>query len=271
MNTPKIFFAPNVKFLRERKKLTQHDLANYLEISRSKLNALESGQTASPQPEDYLKYSAYFGISIDTLLKIDLSKLGELKLRDLQAGNDVYMTGSNLRVLAISVDRSEKENVEYVPVKAKAGYRSGYADPDYIAKLPKFSFPNLPSSGTFRMFPTTGDSMLPLPEGADVICQFVEDWTMVKPGTLCIVVLRGENDFVFKRVTLKSLERMLLLESLNQAYQPYEVPVSEVLEIWKYYGYQSRIVPEPVSDVHHISSTLSEVLKRLRKIEDKME
>lgn len=270
MSIPKYFFAQNIKFLRERKKKTQQELADELFMTRVKLNALESGRTGAPHPEDYFKFSDYFQVSIDTLMRIDLSKLGELKLRDLQAGNDVYLAGSNLRVLAITVDKFNKENIEYVPVKAKAGYRDGHADPDYIASLPRFSLPNLPA-GTFRMFPTTGDSMLPLPEGADVICKFVEDWNSIKPGTLCIVILRGEQDFVFKKVTVKPEDRTILLESLNQQYKPYEVEIKGVLEIWKYHSFQSRVIPESFSDVQHISSTLNEVLKRLSKIEDKIE
>ncbi|MET7257103.1 XRE family transcriptional regulator [Dyadobacter fermentans] len=266
----KIFFAQNIKFLRERKRKTQQELADALFMTRAKSNALESGRTAAPQPEDYFKFLDYFRLSIDTLMRIDLSKLGELKLRDLQAGNDVYLAGSNLRIVAITVDKANKENVEYVPVKAKAGYRDGHANPEYIAALPKFSFPNLPS-GTFRMFPTSGDSMLPLPEGADVVCRFVEGWNLLKPGTLCIVILKGEQDFVFKKVTIKVEERRIVLESLNQQYKPYEVELKEVLEIWKYHSYQSRSIPEPVADGQHISHTLSEVLKRLSKIEEKAE
>ena len=269
MTTPNFFFASNIKFLRERKRLTQEHLAKELEITRSKLGALESGQIGSPQPEDYLKYSGYFKISVDTLMKVDLSKLGELKLRELESGNDVYITGRNIRVLAITVDNTNKENVEYVPVKAKAGYRSGHTDPDYIAKLPKFTMPNLPSGGSFRMFPTTGDSMLPLPEGAEVICRFVADWTTIKPGTLCIVILKGEQDFVFKKATVKQEERSLYLESLNTIYEPYEVPLGEVLEIWKYHSYQSKLLPEPVGEVQRIANTVNEILSRIKILEQK--
>lgn len=269
MDSPKFFFAQNIKFLRERRKQTQQQLAEELSMTRSKLNALESGQTVSPQAADYLKYSDYFKISIDSLLRVELSKLGELKLRDLQAGNDVYMTGGNLRVLAITTDKNNRENVEYVPIKAKAGYRDGYSNPDFIASLPKVSLPNLPA-GTFRMFPTTGDSMLPIAEGSDILCQFVEDWTGLKEGALCIVILRGEQDFVFKKVTLLQQEKTILLESLNEIYLPYTVNVGDVLEIWKYHSYHSQTIPERVSEVQHISTAINHILERLNGIESKI-
>jgi transcriptional regulator with XRE-family HTH domain len=267
MENRKVFFNLNIKFLRERAKLTQQELANELEITRSKLNALESGQTTAPRPEDYLRFSDYFKMSVDTLLKVNLSKLGELKIRDLQAGNDVYLSGNNLRILAVTVDPHNRENVEYVPVKAKAGYRSGYSDPAYIAGLPRFSMPNLPSDGSFRMFPTTGDSMHPLPEGSDIICRYVTDWTALKPGALCIVILKGEQDFVFKKVTLNKEARTFQLESLNPAYAPYEVPADEVLEIWKYFSYQSQEIPSPTTDMQHISFTVNEILRQIQSMQ----
>lgn len=166
-----------------------------------------------------------------------------------------------MRILAITVDKSNKENVEYVPVKAKAGYRAGYSDPNYISSLPKFTYPNLPSGGTYRMFPTMGDSMLPIPEGSDVLCRYLQDWSTLKPDTLCIAILKGEQDFVFKRVSLH--EEGLRMESLNPIYKPYVVPISDVLELWEYYSFQSKNVPE-IHDLQQISGTVNEILAEIK-------
>jgi len=261
--TQKIFFAPNIKFLRERRRMSQEVLASKLGLTRAKLAAIEAGNTKSPQPEDYLNFSNFFKISIDTLLKIDLSKLGELKLRELEAGNDVYIRGGNLRVLAISVDQSNNENVEYVPVKAKAGYMAGYNDPEFIASLPKYSIPNLPAQGTFRIFPSVGDSMLPVPEGADIVAQYAADWTDLKADTPCVVILRGQQDFVFKLTTLNE-DGTIRLKSLNPLYAPYTVEASEVMEIWRFYAYTSREFPEARPE-------METVLTAIQKLEEKIE
>lgn len=271
MTSTRLFFGSNIRFLRERRRLTQEDFAEQLGFTRVKLAAIEAGRTENPSAVDLIKFSDFFGLSIDNLFRIDLRGVGELALRELEAGNQLYMKGTNLRVLAISTDKANKENVEYVPVKAKAGYRSGYANPEFIASLPKFSVPGLPQTGTFRMFPTMGDSMLPVPEGADVICRYVEDWTALKPGTLCIVILDGEQDFVFKKVTVLPEGNRMLLESLNRAYEPYEVSAGDVLEIWKFHSYFSKDVPERVSEVQHISTAVNEILQRLKVIEQKIE
>ncbi len=259
MSGTKVFFHSNLRFLRERKRITQEHCAQQLGISRIKLAALESGRTENPTTADLINFSKFFKMSIDSLLKVDISKLPELKLRELEAGNDVYITGSKLRVLAITVDKENKENMEYVPVKAKAGYRSGYNDPKFLATLPKFSLPNLPREGTYRMFPTKGDSMLPIPEGSEIICRFVQDWQSIKDKALCIVILKGEQDFVFKQVSVRGRE--LLLESLNPLYKPYTVPVSEVLEIWAFHCYQSVRIPQVTGELQTVLKAIQEVRK----------
>ncbi|MES2704902.1 MAG: LexA family transcriptional regulator [Bacteroidota bacterium] len=257
---PKVFFHNNIRLLRERRKMSQEELSAELNLSRNKLQALESGKTMNPSAIDFIKFSDFFKVSVDSLLKVDLLKLGELKLKDLLAGNDVYMTGSKIRVLAITVDKDNRENAEYVPIKAKAGYMAGYNDPEFIAGLPRFSLPNLPKSGTFRMFPTTGDSMLPIPENSEVIGQYLEDWKSLKPDTPCIVILKGQQDFVFKQITILE-EGKILLRSLNRNFAPYIVKSEDVLEIWKYYKHQTDTLPEPETDLQEIKALILKMSK----------
>ena len=264
MEIQKIFWADNVKFLRQRKKLSQESMAESLKISRSKLNAHENGHTVNPPVEDLFRFSDYFKISIDALLKIKLAQLGELKLRELEAGKDVYMAGGNIRVLAITVDKNDRENVEYVPIKAKAGYKAGYNDPEFIASLPKYSFPDLPRTGTFRMFPTVGDSMLPIPEGSDILARYIQDWTNIKSGTLCIVIFKGEQDFVFKKVSMQN-EGILLLESFNEVYKPYTASVENVLEIWQFERFVSKDIPERASDLQELKSMILDLRREIRR------
>jgi len=209
--------------------------------------------------EDLIKFSEYFKISIDTLLKVDLAKLGELKLRELEAGNDVYISGGRIRVLSISVDSRNKENVEFVPLKAKAGYLNGYNDPEYIAQLPKFSMPQLPNNKTFRVFPTEGDSMLPIPENCLVITEYVADWNGLK-DTPCIVIMRNEQSFLFKIVSSRiETNRTLLLHSLNPAYEDKEVFAGDVAEVWKYHSYITDVIPSSETMMQELLRTVNEI------------
>lgn len=269
MNTQKIFWADNIKFLRNRKRMSQDTLAEKLAVSRSKLNAHENGHTVNPPVEDLLRISSFFRISIDSLLKVNLSRLGEMQLRELEAGNDVYMTGSQIRVLAITVGTDNKEHIEYVPIKAKAGYTAGYSDPEFIASLPKFSLPNLPREGSYRMFPIKGDSMLPIPDGSDIIGRYVQDWSHIKDNTLCILILKGEQDFVFKQLS-RMEDGHFLLRSLNPVYEPYTVHISDILEIWSFWKFQTDTVPDTApTDMKQVMKVLQDLQKDVKQLKGK--
>ncbi|MEH6309186.1 helix-turn-helix domain-containing protein [Olivibacter sp. CPCC 100613] len=265
MEAAKVFFRSNLRFLRNRKKYSQEHLAQQLGYTRSKYTALENGQTENPSLADLIRISEFFKIPLDNLLKQDLSQWSEYDLRKMETGAKEYINGKNLRVLSITVTPDNRENMEYVPVKAKAGYVAGHADPEFLATLPKFSLPNLPVGATYRMFPTTGDSMLPVPEGSDVVARYVQDWKTLKPDSLCIVILKGEQDFVFKQVTLQK-DGTVLLRSLNKHYAPYTVRVDEVLEIWQYVKHQTDTLPEPETDLQEIRQLIVEMKKQINKL-----
>jgi len=257
------YWGDNVKFLRKHRGLSQDAMAKKLNISRSKLNAHENGHTLNPPVEDLLMMSQYFNISIDHLLKMNICDVGSERLDKLIGGSETYIQGEQLRVLAITVDAENKENVEYVPIKAKAGYRTGYGDPDYIAALPKYSFPDLTKGKTYRMFPTVGDSMLPIPEGSDILTSYVQDWTKLRSDTTCIVIFKSGNDFVFKNVTVQK-DGNVLLKSTNELYEPYTVNVSGILEIWQFERYISKEVPQGPTELTELKTMLLDMKKQLK-------
>lgn len=254
----KIFFGSNLKFLRNRRKQSQSDLAEILGVTRSKLALIEDGHTKSMDPLFQVVVSEYFKISIDSLLKIDLSKLGELKLRELEAGNDVYIKGGNLRILPITIDRTNRENIEYIPIKMKMGYvAGGYADPEFIEKLPKYTLPNLPKERTYRTFSSEGTSMM-LPDDTDITGEFIQDWTEIKPDTPAMLVLSNQ-EYVFKKITVLPEGKALLAVSINSDFEPYEIPLEDVLEIWKFYCYTSKELPEEQTDLDKVLRELDNI------------
>ncbi len=226
-----MFFAENLKFLRTRRNKSQMDLAAELDLTRTTLSGYE--KNVQPPFRALIKISEYFNISLDAFIRYNLSALSEFQLSQIEKGFDVDVTGKRLRLLTISVDKKGKENIEMVPVKAQAGYTTNYGDLDFIASLPKFKLPFLPENKTYRTFQIKGDSMLPITEGSWVTCSFVENWKTIKNGTSCIVVTRDEG-IVFKRVYNRLEEAKLQLVSTNPNYSPYEIHVSQILEIWKF-------------------------------------
>src|SRR6185369_15226233 len=142
------------------------------------------------------------------------------------------LTGKNLRVLAITVDDENKENIEMIPAKAAAGYLTGYADPEYIQELNKFRLPFLPV-GTYRAFEIKGDSMLPVQPGSVIVGEYVDNWKQIKDGHTYIVLSKHDG-IVFKRLFNQIEENgTLILRSDNTSYPAYSIKVDEVLEVWK--------------------------------------
>lgn len=124
--------------------------------------------------------------------------------------------------------------MELVSVKAKAGYTAGYADPGFIGKLPSYHFPFLPKEKTHRAFQISGDSMLYIIDKSWIICEYIENRNNIKNGVDYVIITKDDG-IVFKRVYNRIKEnKALLLVSLNAIYQPYEIKIESVLEVWKF-------------------------------------
>jgi len=256
-----MFFGSNIKFLRRRRGLTQDDAADAMGMKRSTLSGYENA-IAQPGFEALIVMSKYFNVAIDTLIKVDLCSLPESQVRQLERGYDVYIKGSNLRVLTTTVGTDNEENIELVSEKAKAGYATGFADPEYISILPAFRLPFLSKQKKYRTFQVNGDSMLPIPHGAFVTGMFLQDWNSIKDKDACII-LTADEGIVFKVVENKLKEyQALRLHSLNPVYEPYDLPVNNIREIWQFVHYISPKIPDNHENENKV---LMEAVKKLKK------
>ncbi|MDG1756929.1 MAG: LexA family transcriptional regulator [Bacteroidia bacterium] len=225
-------FDKNIKLLRTKKGISQQDLADSLDLTRSKLNSYERG--VQPPFDIQIEIADYFNVTLDGLVRHDLSKLTHFKLTQILKGSEADLRGRKLRLLTVSVDANEDENIEVVSMKAQAGYTNGYADPEFIEGLPKFKLPFLPKNKTYRSFQIKGDSMPPISEGSWVTASYLQDWNDIKDGENYIVVTKDDG-VVFKRLYNKIKEdQSLTLVSTNSAYAPYPMHINQVIEIWKF-------------------------------------
>lgn len=264
-----MYFKSNIKLLRKRRGRTQDDVANTLEMKRPTLSGYENG-VGHPNLLTLTLFSDYFGVAIDTLIKVDLESLSESQLSQLERGYDIYIKGSSLRVLATTVDSDNEENIELVNEKARAGYAAGYADPEYIRILPTFKLPFLSKQKKYRSFQISGDSMLPIPDGSYVTGEFVQDWSTIRNHHAYIIITRDDG-MVFKVIENRiDNSGKLMLHSLNPLFIPYEIKVSEVTEIWKFVNYISSEVPEPNKEKDDLTREVKELKKQVQAIQMKL-
>ena len=227
-----MYFSTNLKFLRQLRKKSQEEVAVLISVPRTTLNNYENGTTPG-QLQKVINLADLFEVSVDMLLRIDLTKLSKDEILQLENRSLNDISGKNLRVLATTVDSENEDNIELVGEKAKAGYKSGYADPDYIKELPVYQLPFLPRNRKYRTFQVSGDSMLPVKDKSWITCEYVDDWNSIRDGQP-YVILTVEDGIVFKLIykDIEDKKRMLLC-STNPIYKPYHISISDVKEVWK--------------------------------------
>lgn len=220
----------NLKYLRKKVGVSQQVLADTIGVSKTTLGDYERGRY-EPSISTLIALVDYFKVSIDDILR-----------NDLQTMDFEIIRNKDLRVLAITVDNDDRENIEFVDTKAEAGYIESFNDPEYIKDLSKFYLPNLPD-GTFRGFEIRGDSMLPMEPGNVVICSYVESFEDIKDNRTYVVV-SNLGTLVYKRLSLLANENRLLLISDNEEYSPFTMSLDEVAEVWEYYAYIGHTDPK---------------------------
>lgn len=158
-----------------------------------------------------------------------------------------YLTGKLVRPIVVTVDRSGKELMPFVTVKAQAGYPRGYSDVRFIEKLPAFSLPIL-REGTYRMFEVDGESMLQiggggLHDGDIVISQYLEDIFTMRDNRVYVIVC--PDGVIVKRCLNRLREKenpVLVCNSDNKNGQHAAIILRphEILEVWELKAFISK-------------------------------
>ena len=215
--------AQNLHFLRRKTGRSQQELADLLEIPRTTWSGYELGKV-EPNITMLRKISLLFDQSIDRLLK------DRIDFDSYEIAKD-----DHLKVLAVTMDNDQRQNIELVYAKAEAGYLDSFQDPEYIRDLPKMYIPNLPS-GTYRAFEINGDSMLPMPSGSLVVSKYVESLKDIKDDKTYIIITHRDG-IVYKRVNNHPDKKCITAVSDNPVYPPYTISYSDLREVWRYHAH----------------------------------
>ena len=251
-----------MRFLRKKHNLTQDELATRIGANRSVIGSYEEGR-ATPKLGAIMQLSALFRVRIDELVSVDLSVTPDDLLKSFRP----RMQGTELRVLTTVVNDQNREQVTLVPVQASAGYLDGYADLEFVEQLPAFQLPvaEMSAERTYRMFQIKGDSMLPIPSGAYIVSEYVDNWLNIRDGQTYVVLTQTEG-VVFKRLYSNVDEDgTFLFVSDNPLYDPYTVKVDDIVEVWKAKGVLSFSLDNAVSE--EMSSLKAQIAKLTADVE----
>ncbi|QHV97766.1 helix-turn-helix domain-containing protein [Spirosoma endbachense] len=259
-----MYIADNLVVLRNYHKLTQVEVAQLIGIGRTTLTGYEKGEHY-PTIDVAIQIATLYKVTVEALLYKPMRAMSPRQLEKFIATPDPVLSGQLLQVREVvtSVGPDNEENIELVPLRATMGYVSGgYQDEQFIASLSTFRLPlpDISRNRKYRLFPTEGESMLPIPSGAYVLGEYIEDWYSIKDGTGCVVV--STDGIVIKKITNElAAKSQLRLHSLNPAFTPYELNVSHILELWKFKLFISLDFPDA-------EPSLSTILGEIRQIKE---
>lgn len=280
------YFANNIQALRKQKGLSQKEMAENLGFPRTTWSSYEQGVSV-PGLDELIRVAEFFGITMDSLISRDLSIIAEKLVNahpnDQKGGQQKEGKSTPFRTpnstpnhlkepelayalgmpKVVTIDSEGRDNVAFIPAKARAGYLAGYGDPEFVQKLPSFRLPGL-NHGTFRAFEIEGHSMVPTFHESDwLIGRYVESFAEIRNNRVHIVLTKRDGIVVKRAINRVSVEGKLILNSDNQRhageYPPIVVDPEEVLEIWYAVMYFSRQMREPGEIFNRVIDLESEV------------
>ncbi len=213
-------FSDNMVFLRGQKNLTQQKLADDLILTRARYISYEY-EKAQPPIDVLIRISKYYNISIDLLVTVNIRKYPL---------DDILNLPNNRILLPVIVDKEGHNYIEIVPQKASMGYLKGFSDPEYIENLMRILLPFL-KNGKYRGFLADGDSMPPFADQSIIIGEYVEKLNDLKPGKDYIFVTR--EGITYKNF-LKRNKKSITIAADNLFYEPYDIALGDVVEVWSY-------------------------------------
>jgi len=110
--------------------------------------------------------------------------------------------------------------------------------------------------------------MLPVKSGSYIVARYVENIKYLKDGRTYIVLTLNDG-IVYKRVYDKIEEHgMLLLASDNKKYDPYYVPIDEIIELWEFTcSINTQEYDEQELKISSIANMLTQLGVELKELE----
>jgi transcriptional regulator with XRE-family HTH domain len=242
----------NLKYLRKLRGWTQEEFAQKLRIKRSLLGAYEE-ERADPRIEVLEAVADMFKLTLDELLR-----------KDLTEHKGSYISKRRAQKLAAG-----RGDIPFVPVKAAAGYLSGFADPEFVDELNTFTLPML-TGGDYRAFEIIGDSMIPTPSGSVIVGEKVETLEELKTNNTYIVVSKTEG-IVYKRIMKNNRQKnKYTLVSDNPSYQPYMVNAEDIIEVWQAQMIISKANVQQRWDVGQLANLVNNLQQQVTVLKKKI-
>ena len=230
-------FAENLKFLREKYKIDQQELAEKLgRKSSSSISEWEKGKY-TPKLKTLNEIAKIFNVDIDDLMNIDLSISNQIynilpiynqlndenKVATYEFASDRLEEQKQENVL----DFPKKEKIPTVHNSASAANPTELTYGDTVVEEEEFE--RVPRNADFAV-PIIGDSMEPVIRNGQFV--FVKEQPDVEDGEIAIVELDGDG-VTCKEIYKDYENQTIILRSINDLYEDRIVSPEQIRIIGK--------------------------------------
>lgn len=250
----------NIKKIRSAKKLNQTQFAELFDLTRGSVGAYEEGR-AEPKIETIIHIANYFSLSIDLLLKKEIT-VNDLFHFDVfhQKLNEAHSFERSLE------EETSKSGIELVYIKNQLEYVVSRSKKDFIANLPKIDLP-VDFKGTARAFELDGSEMEynqnGLHHGDILLCGQTSAQKEIKIGQVYVMV--HKNGILSRRLKGKTKD-IYIMTADDPNYLDDEIIKKDVNEIWRVHGVYSTYLNPPKL----IENKVLQLEKRLETLEEKL-
>ena len=231
------FIGRNIKKIRQVKKISQAEFAGLFHLSRPSIGAYEEGRS-EPKIETLILIATYFKLSIDLLLKRELSTSEIFSLDTIKKKLDkAHNVGHNSSIITTASLVSQDQFLNYIV---------HHKNNDFIDKLPKIGIP-MKASSYLICFEMVGSEMVfqqqGLHHGDLLIGKLVPHTNLEKiiGQVLCLVTNSGILTKRLDSVDSKHLQ----LKSDDTNYPTEGLLLENIIQIWQILGVFSQKINPP--------------------------
>jgi len=258
----------NIRKIRTVKKLSQAAFAEIFNLARPSVGAYEEGR-AEPRIDTLIQIANYFGLSVDALLRKDLT------INELVRFDSLKNIKPDPNTTSAQPTRSTLQNLntKFVAAKIYIDYIRNFRNVDFIDNLPAFHFPHIRSPEA-RAFEISDNSMMfdnagILPGDIVISEKKISDSSDLHSDHLYIIVL--ENNILIRR--LQENTKKLKLAPDNPDWQNSFLTFESIQEIWEINCILTGNLLPPIQvnkRISHLEDQLNKITSELVSIKKRI-
>jgi len=250
----------NIKKIRGVKGLNQSDFADLFDLKRASIGAYEEGR-AEPKLGTIMEIANYFGISVDELLKKDLS-VNDLYHFDIFRKDLIKGAKHNLRPSKLP------PSLISVPLISQALKTDYIANRKAFSQMAQLSLP-LTKGQDYRAFELEDNSMLGQAQGfaaGDIVIAYQpSSFNLSKAEEDKLYLFETAEGWRLRRLISISQEHVLLRPSSGDFYQE-EILVSDITDLWQVERVLTKNISSPSVLQEQIDQLKDQIAKLSREI-----